>query len=139
MAGLIYSVALVRWLYHMSWATALIRFGVGVRHVRLKFFVLQSAAWAFWFTAAGQIMVWIIWESNGNVRSYLHTAIANHPDAALAIVGGLGLAARYCAKVQRKGMQTVYGGSWKVLLLVDSTVVATCFLLLFVLAQTKNG
>jgi len=137
MAALTYSFAILRWLYHFFLALIFKRFNSPVIPPPLKFFVVNSAAWAFWFAAFGNLCAYALWRSDGDIRGYLERLISDHQYVFLLTMVAVGLALKFCGKVQHRGMLQVYGGSKAAMAMVDSVAIAISILMLFFVSHYR--
>ena len=133
MLGLIFGTALIRWSYNALAAYLFKRVDPTVQRPPYSFFVEISASLALWFGAFAWGLSKLIAISNGKPAEYVQRLELDHPVWMIAACFAVYFGTTFARKQQQRGMEEVYGGSPRRVLLLDLGVVVLCvgFLFLF--------
>jgi len=133
---MLYMLALLRWLYHFGSTRVLRRWRSDILDPPFKYFVVTTAAWGLWFGLAAKGMALGLWQSgDGDLQGYLALRMEQHATAFLVCLLAVGAFMHLASHNRQAGMKALYGGSRKLLLLVEAVPVGIALLVLWLMAR----
>lgn len=131
-----YVLALLRWLYHFGSTRVLRRWRSDILDPPFKYFVVTTAAWGLWFGLAAMGMTLGLWQSgDGDLQCYFEPRIEPHAGVFLVCLLAVSAFMHLAAHNSQVGMKALYGGSRKLLLLVEAVPFSAALLVLWLVAH----
>jgi hypothetical protein len=126
MLTLIFAVASTRWAYNACASTWLKRLYSKIKRPPFSFFVLVSSGYALWFSFFAWVVAKMFSASDGKPKEYVQQLEMSHPLWIVAACFVVYFVTSGARKQQRRGMEEIYGGSRRLVLLLDVGVVILC-------------